>query len=156
MLITPYDVPVSDLIEKLAKYLKDNVDQVTPPAWADVVKTGSHVEKQPQDPDWWYTRCASVLRKVYVHGPIGAEELRADYGGRSGSVVKREHAVKAGGSIVRKALQQLEAAGFVEPAKPQGRRVTREGRKLLRELAEEISKDLMKELPELEKYQKDE
>jgi small subunit ribosomal protein S19e len=120
------------------------------------VKTGSHVEKQPQDPDWWYTRCASVLRKVYVHGPIGAEELRADYGGRSGSVVRREHAVKAGGSIVRKALQQLEAAGLVESAKPQGRRVTREGRKLLQELAEEISKDLMKELPELEKYQKGE
>jgi small subunit ribosomal protein S19e len=156
VLITPYDVPASDFIEKLAKYLKDNVDQVTPPPWADVVKTGSHVEKQPQDPDWWYTRCASVLRKVYVHGPIGAEELRADYGGRSGSVVRREHAVKAGGSIVRKALQQLEAAGLVESAKPQGRRVTREGRKLLQELAEEISKGLMKELPELEKYQKGE
>jgi small subunit ribosomal protein S19e len=154
--MTPYDVPAPDFIEKLAKYLKNNVDQVTPPPWADVVKTGSHVEKQPQDPDWWYTRCASVLRKVYVHGPIGAEELRADYGGRSGSVVRREHAVKAGGSIVRKALQQLEAAGLVESAKPQGRRVTREGRKLLQELAEELSKDLMKELPDLEKYQKSE
>lgn len=153
---TPYDVPATEFIQKLAKHLKENVDQITPPTWAPFVKTGSHVEKQPQDPDWWYTRCASVLRKVYVHGPIGAEELRADYGGRTGSVVKREHAAKAGGSIVRKALQQLEAAGFVETAKSKGRRVTREGRKLLQELAEELSKELVKERPELEKYQKGE
>jgi small subunit ribosomal protein S19e len=153
ILITPYDIPASRFIKRLAKHLKENVDQITPPAWAMVAKTGSHVEKQPQDSDWWYTRCASVLRKIYVHGPIGAEELRADYGGRSGSVSKREHAVKAGGSIVRKALQQLEAAGFVENVKPRGRRVSREGRKLLQELAEEIGKSLVKEVPELEKYQ---
>ena len=58
--------------------------------------------------------------------------------------------------MVRKALQQLEAAGLIEALKPRGRRVTREGRKLLQELAEDIQKELAKELPELEKYQKGE
>ena len=156
VLITPNDVPASKLIEKLAKYLKENVDAVTPPTWASMAKTGTHVEKQPQNPDWWYVRSASLLRKIYVHGPIGIEKLRADYGGRKNYGVKPNHAAKAGGSIVRKALQQLETAGYIETFKPRGRRLTREGRKLLRELTEELGRELVKELPELEKYQKGE
>ena len=155
-MITPHDVPASMLIEKLAKHLKENVDQISPPPWSNIVKTGSHVEKVPQNPDWWYLRCASVFRKIYVHGPIGAEKLREDYGGKKGSTVKPAHVAKAGKAIVRKALQQLEAAGFVETLKPQGRRLTREGRKLLQEIAEALHKDLVKELPELEKYAKGE
>jgi small subunit ribosomal protein S19e len=151
---TPHDVPASKFIEKLAKYLKENVDEVNPPGWASIVKTGAHVQRQPQNSDWWYVRCASLLRKIYIHGPIGLEKLRAEYGGRKDFGVKPEHAVKAGGAIIRKALQQLEAAGLIETLKPQGRRMTREGRKLLQEIAEDVGKELAKELPELEKYQK--
>jgi small subunit ribosomal protein S19e len=153
---TPHDVPASKFIEKLAKYLKENVDEITPPSWVSIVKTGSHVQRQPQNSDWWYIRCASLLRKIYIHGPLGLEKLRADYGGRKDFGVKPEHVVKAGGAIIRKALQQLEAAGLIETIKPNGRRMTRDGRKLLQEIAEEVGKELVKELPELEKYQKGE
>ena len=155
-MITPYDVPASKLIEKLAKYLKENVDEITPPVWASVAKTGSHVQKQPQNPDWWYIRCASLLRKIYVHGPMGIEKLRAEYGGRKDFGVRPEHVVKAGGAVVRTILQQLEAAGLVETLKPHGRRVSREGRKLLQEIAESLQKELVKDIPQLEKYQKGE
>jgi small subunit ribosomal protein S19e len=154
ILITPNDVPASKLIERLAKHMKQNIDQLTPPSWANIVKTGAHVEKQPQNPDWWYIRCASLLRKIYVHGPIGLEKLRADYGGGKGFTVTPNHVAKAGGAILRKALQQLEAAALIQTSKPYGRRVTREGRRLLQEMAEEVSRELVKQLPELEKYQK--
>lgn len=150
----PYNVPASKLIEKVANYLKANVDEVTPPSWSNIVKTGAHVEKQPQNPDWWYIRCASLLRKVYTYGPIGVEKLKSEYGGRKGYNVRPEHVAKAGGAIVRKALQQLEAAGLIETFKPRGRKMTLKGRKLLQELSEELSKQIVKELPELEKYQK--
>lgn len=153
-MITPNDVPSSRLIQRLAKYLKENVDAVTPPAWATYAKTGVQAKKAPQDPDWWYIRCASVLRKVYVHGTVGIEKLRADYGGRKDNGVKPEHAAKAGGSTIRKALQQLQTAGYVETLKPQGRKVTREGRKLLQEIAEDVNKQLVQEIPEMAKYQK--
>ncbi|MCJ7430586.1 30S ribosomal protein S19e [Candidatus Bathyarchaeota archaeon] len=153
-MLTPNDVPAPKLIERLAKHMKQNIDQLTPPSWANIVKTGAHVEKQPQNPDWWYIRCASLLRKIYVHGPIGLEKLRADYGGGKGFTVTPNHVAKAGGAILRKALQQLEAAGLIQTSKPHGRRVTREGRRLLQEMAEEISRELVKQLPELEKYQK--
>ena len=150
---TPYDVPAPKFIEKLAKYLKENVDEVQPPAWASVAKTGSHVENQPQNPNWWYTRSASILRKVYIHGPIGIEKLRADYGGRKNFGVKPEHAVKAGGNSIRKILQQLEAAGLIQTASPQGRKMAPKGRKLLQEVAEDLQKDMVKAVPELRKYQ---
>ena len=155
-MITPYDVPSSKLIQKLAKYLKENVDAITPPAWASVAKTGSHVKKEPQDPEWWYTRCASILRKIYVNGSIGAEKLRAEFGGIKRKGGTPAHVAKAGGSPIRKALQQLETAGLIEKAKPSGRTITKKGRKLLQELAEELGKELIKESPTLAKYQKGE
>jgi small subunit ribosomal protein S19e len=153
ILTTPYDVPAPQFIEKLAKYLRENVDEVQPPAWASIAKTGTHVEKQPQNPNWWYTRSASILRKVYVHGPIGIEKLRADYGGRKDFGTKPEHAVKAGGSNIRKSLQQLEAAGLLQKAPSQGRTMAPKGRKLLQEVAEDLQKELVKTVPELKKYQ---
>ena len=79
---TPHDVPASKFIDRLAKYLRENVDEVQPLPWATFAKTGTHVEKQPQNPNWWYTRSASILRKVYLYGPIGLENLRSDYGGQ--------------------------------------------------------------------------
>jgi small subunit ribosomal protein S19e len=152
-LTTPHDIPASKFIKKLSKYIKENVDQVQPPTWATFAKTGSHVEKQPQDADWWYTRTASILRKVYVHGPIGLESLRADYGGRKGFSVRPNHASKAGGSNIRKILQQLETAGLIQTAKPKGRVMSPKGRKILQEVSQDVHKELVKSVPELKKYQ---
>jgi small subunit ribosomal protein S19e len=152
-LTTPHDVPASKFIEKLAKYIKENVEEIQPPAWAAFAKTGAHVEKTPQDPDWWYTRSASILRKVYIHGPIGLENLRADYGGRKGFGVTPNHASKAGGSNIRKILQQLETAGLIQTTRPKGRVMSPKGRKLLQEVSEGLQKDMVKVIPELRKYQ---
>ena len=140
-------------IEKLAKYLRENFDEVQPPAWASVAKTGSHVEKQPQNPNWWYVRGASILRKVYIHGPIGIEKLRSDYGGRKDFGTKPEHAVKAAGSNIRILLQQLEVAGLVQKENSKGRIVAPKGRKIMQEIAEDLHKDLVEAIPELRKYQ---
>jgi small subunit ribosomal protein S19e len=151
-LTTPHDVPAQQYIDRLAKYLKENIDQVQPPTWATLAKTGSHVEKQPQNQDWWYTRAASILRKVYAHEPIGIEKLRSDYGGRKGFTVRPNHAAKAGGNNIRKILQQLEKAGLLQTTTPQGRRMSPKGRKLLQEVADDLHKELVKTAPELSKY----
>jgi small subunit ribosomal protein S19e len=84
------------------------------------------------------------------------EKLRADYGGRKSRGVKPHHASKSGGSVIRKAIQQLETAGYIEMVKARGRRMTPAGRKLLKEVAEEVGTEMVKELPELQKYQKGE
>lgn len=151
-MVTVKYIPPHLFIEELAKYLKENVEEIKPPDWAMYVKTGSHVERVPDDPDWWYKRCASLLRKLYLYGPVGIERLRTAYGGRKDMGLVREHFKKAGGSIIRKALQQLEAAGLVCTMKGKGRILTPEGRSLLDRLANKLFNDLVKEKPELKKY----
>lgn len=149
---TPYDIPASVLIEKLAKHLKDEVDEITPPAWSQFSKTGVHTQRPPTNPDWWFVRCASILRKIYIKGPIGIELLRQEYGGRLDGGAKPEHASKGSGAIIRNAIQQLQKAGLVRPQRNEGRVVTNEGRQLLDRLSTELKKDLEKTVPELAKY----
>ncbi len=149
---TALDVPADLLIKRVAEKLKD-YDQIKPPVWAFFVKTGVHKEKPPEDRDWWYIRAASILRKLYKSSePIGIETFRTIYGGRVNRGSAPEHFVKAGGSIIRKILQQLEAAGLVKKIPGKGRTLTPEGRSLLDKTAKEIMQELLKLYPELERY----
>ncbi len=124
------DVPANDLISKVAGLLK-TVDSVKPPTWAGLVKLSSHNERVPESPDFWFVRCASLLRTLYVRGtPVGVERLRHKYGGRTSHIVSRSHHRKSGGKNLRLMLQQLEKAGFVQKEKV-GRTLTPKGRSLL-------------------------
>ena len=145
-----YDIPATDLINRLADQLR-NDKKIQPPPWAAYVKTGSHAEKIPQSKDWWYTRCASILRKVYLHGPEGVSDLRRDYGGRKRIGYNLDHHRDAGGAIIRKAFQQLEAAGYITKKK-EGRMMTNEGIKKVDRLSTDIHKEVVKVTPELQRY----
>ncbi|MCL4518838.1 MAG: 30S ribosomal protein S19e [Thaumarchaeota archaeon] len=148
---TAYDVPPNMLIPKLAEHLK-HVSQVTPPQWATYVKTGSHALRQPIEKDWWYTRCASLLRKIYVHGPVGLSQLEIDYGGKKEVGYSIGHHRDAGGASIRKALQQLEAAGLVAKQGRRGRILTGKGVSLVDRHSTEILRQLAKEKPALVRY----
>jgi len=149
---TAYDVPADVLIDKLSGYIKENIKEVTGPEWAAHVKTGSHVERVPQVPDWWYVRTASLLRKLYMDGPVGVQRLRKEYGGRKRKGNAPAHHRKAGGSIIRTSLQQLEKAGLVDKIDKSGRVVSKKGRSLLDAMSTQIKKDLDREKPELKAY----
>ena len=109
---TVYDIPPSVMIRRLAQDLRSR-DEIEPPEWALFVKTGAHKERAPDNPDWWFMRCASILRKIYLKGPIGTERLRIDYGGKKRRGTKPNKFHKGSGAVVRTALQQLERAGFI-------------------------------------------
>ncbi|HEC77354.1 MAG TPA: 30S ribosomal protein S19e [Thermoplasmatales archaeon] len=134
---TAYDVPAEPLIKKLAEKLK-NEFKIEEPTWAKWVKTGMHKERPPENPEWWYIRVASILRKIYMRGPIGVSRLRKFYGGRRDRKSKPYKHVKGSGSIVRKALQQLEEAGLVEKVADKGRRITPKGQSLVDNTSQEI------------------
>ena len=68
-----YDVPADILINRLSEILKK--EDIPAPVWASFVKTGTHAEKAPQNSDWWHVRCASILRKIYLHGPVSVLSL---------------------------------------------------------------------------------
>jgi small subunit ribosomal protein S19e len=149
---TAYDVPADVLINKLSAYLKENVREIHPAQWAGYVKTGSHVERVPQNPDWWYVRSASMLRKLYMNGPVGVSRLRKEYGGRKRRGVRPAHFAKAGGNIIRTILQQLEQAGLVQKDGAKGRIVSGKGRSLLDAMSTQIKRDLDRVRPELKNY----
>lgn len=151
-MVTALEVPADLLIERLAEKLR-KMPQIRPPAWAFYAKTGAHKERPPEDTDWWYYRAASLLRKLYKHGtPVGLERLRTAYGGRVNRGVAPEHFAKAGGSSIRKVLQQLERAGLVRRIRGKGRVLTDRGRSLLDNTAYEVLKELAEQRPELRKY----
>ena len=141
---TAYDVPANLLIDLTAKRLRENFQEIEAPVTMTYAKTGSHREDMPKNADFWYTRCASLLRKVYFHGPIGVPHLREQYGGlsRKGDVGK--HKREAGGFSIRRPLEQLEKAGLVKTIDKKGRVVTSKGASLLDGLAGEILKTMAK------------
>jgi len=147
----PTDVPTSALLPRLASELKSR-NAVSPPPWAAFAKTGVHKQRAPVDPEWWYLRSASVLRKVYLKRTIGVARLSAEYGGKRDRGSAPYHARQGSRAVVREIVQQLEKAGLVHAYKTQGRRVTASGQKLL----DGVSRDLLKEIagrrPELAKY----
>jgi small subunit ribosomal protein S19e len=103
-------------------------------------KSGSHKERPPEQKDFWYIRAASILRRLYIDGPIGVERLRTYYGGRKSRGTKPSKFRKASGNIIRKILQQLEGARLVEKAGKSGRKLTSNGRRLLDRIAYEVKK----------------
>jgi small subunit ribosomal protein S19e len=145
-----YDVPAQELIERLTDQIKRE-KRIQPPKWAVFVKTGPHTERIPHNKDWWYTRCASLVRKVYIHGPIGISDLRSEYGGRKQIGYNLAHHRDAGGAIIRKALQQLQEAGYVVN-KRKGRSISEEGMKKVDRIATELHGDLIKNSPDLQRY----
>ena len=138
---TAYDVPAEPLIKKIAEKLKNDF-KIKPPEWAAWVKTGAHKERPPENEDWWYIRVASILRRVYMKGPIGISRLRGLYGGRRDRRAKPYRHVKGSGSIIRKALQQLEELGLVEKVEGKGRRISSKGQSFIDNTAHEVAKEI--------------
>ncbi len=145
-----YDVPADVLVERLTEILRK--EGVEAPAWVPFVKTGAHADKPPQNRDWWHVRCASILRKVYLHGPIGINGLRSEYGGGKPSGYGAAHHRYAGGAIIRNAIHELEKLGYVQKSGRHGRVVSKTGMKKLDVLATEILREMSKEAPHLKIY----
>ena len=149
---TPRDVAPELLIEKLAEYLRSNIPETAPPQWAKYVKTGVQAERMPQEMEWWYSRSASMLRKIYLEGPVGISKLRKEYGGRFKKKHHPEHFKRGSGAIVRTILKQLEKAKLVQTVNKKGRILTDEGKGLLNRIAKDAKSELEKTIPELKKY----
>ena len=147
-----HDVPADVLISKLTEILKS--EDIPAPSWIPFVKTGAHADKPPQERDWWYTRCASLMRKIYLHGPIGINDLRKEYGGGKSSIhgYGAANHKDAGGAIIRNATNGLEKLGYVEKVEKKGRVISKQGMQKLDRLATEILKELTAENPQLKVY----
>ncbi len=122
-----------NLIKEVSEKLK-KIPEIQPPEWSRFVKTSHARDKPPVEQDWWYKRAASILRKVYILGPIGVSKLRTKYGGKKNRGMKPERTYKGSGKIIRTIFQQLEKAELItqpEKSKRKGRILTNKGKSLL-------------------------
>ena len=130
-----YVVEPEKLIQILAEKLKE-FPEIKPPEGSQFWKTSFFKELAPADSEnFWYIRCASLLRKINKYGPIGVNKLRKFYGGRSRRGSGLNHSAKGSGKIIRVALQQLEEANLIEKQEKKGRTLSSEGTSLLERMA---------------------
>jgi small subunit ribosomal protein S19e len=147
---TAYDVPPNELIGKLAEKLKKD-EYISPPEWMMYAKTGVNREVPPETEDWWFIRCGSLLRRIYIDGPVGVARLRTYYGGRERRGLKKERFTKGSGSIIREMLRQLEEAEYIRRMK-EGRVISSKGQYFIDNTAYEVKLALLDKIPGLKRY----
>jgi len=148
---TVYDVPPEELIDEVAKKLQKDENIKTPDA-NKFSRTGVNRENPPKNKDWWYKRCASILRKIYITDKVGTERLRSMYGGKKNRGSKPSETRPGSGTIVRRALQQLEKSGYITKIKGKGRMLTPKGRSFLDNTSHEVFENIKDYYPDLKKY----
>ncbi|CAG9583317.1 unnamed protein product [Danaus chrysippus] len=135
--VTLKDVEQDKVVKTVAAHLK-KTGKVKVPEHMDLVKTGRFKELAPYDPDWFYVRCAAVLRHIYIRSPVGVKTVTKIFGGRKRNGVTPSHFCRSSGSIARKALQALEALKLVEKIPDGGRVLTVQGRRDLDRIAAQV------------------
>jgi small subunit ribosomal protein S19e len=130
-----HDIHPSKAITKAAEQLKKDI-QV--PKWTNFVKTSVGKANPPENNDWYHQRAASILRRVYLFGPIGTNKLKVKYSTKKNRGHKRERFRKGSGKIIRSILQDLEKTGYIKKDKKgnhSGRIITPKGKSFMDRLA---------------------
>ena len=135
---TVRDVAADAFVKAYAQHLKRQ-GKLEVPKWVDYVKTSPAKELAPYDPDWFYVRCASIARKVYLRPNTGVGALTKVYGSNFRRGARTEHFRRASGGILRYMLKQLEAIKVLEhTADGKGRRISKIGMQDLDRIAGQV------------------
>ena len=139
VVVTVKDVEAAKFIKAFAQHLKRQ-GRFEIPKWSDVVKTGVSKELAPYDPDWLYTRTASIVRKVYIRGGSGVGGFSKVYGSQYRRGTQTNAWNTGSRKIIRYILIQLEEMGLVEQDENGGRKITKEGQRELDTVAVQAAK----------------
>ncbi|QQP54581.1 40S ribosomal protein S19 [Caligus rogercresseyi] len=132
------DVDQQEFVKALAHFFKKS-GKVNLPEYVDFVKTNIAKELAPYDEDWFYIRCASVARHIYIRSPVGVNTVRKIYGVRKNNGSCPSHWSRGSGTVARKALQTLEELKLVTKD-GHGRVLTAQGRRDLDRIASQIKR----------------
>lgn len=134
---TVKDVDQDKIVQGVALFLKKS-GKLKVPDNMDIVKTSKSKELGPYNNDWFYIRCASILRRMYHRGPIGVGGVKKIYGARQRNGSCPSHFCRADGAVARRAVQALENIKLVEKHADGGRKLSAQGQRDLDRIASQI------------------
>jgi len=135
---TVKDVAADLFVKAYAQHLKRQ-GKLEIPKWVDYVKTSTAKELAPYDPDWFYVRCASIARKIYLRPNTGVGALSKVYGSNERRGAKTEHFKVANTGLLRYMVQQLEAIKVIEKSNSgKGRKISKIGQQDLDRIAAHV------------------
>jgi len=135
---TVKDVSAELFVKAYAQHLKRQ-GKLEVPKWVDYVKTSVAKELAPYDPDWFYVRCASIARKIYLRPNTGVGALTKVYGSNYRRGARTEHFRTANSGLLRYMVRQLEAIKVLEKtANGKGRKISRIGQQDLDRIAAHV------------------
>jgi small subunit ribosomal protein S19e len=135
--VTVKDVDQDKIVQGVALFLKKSGKLKVPDNF-DIVKTSKAKELGPTSIDWFYVRCASILRRMYHNSPIGVGGVKKIYGTRKRNGVLPSHYCRADGAVARRALQALEHIKLIEKHANGGRKLSAQGQRDLDRIASQI------------------
>ncbi|PSN83145.1 hypothetical protein B9Q13_00040 [Candidatus Marsarchaeota G2 archaeon ECH_B_SAG-G16] len=147
-----YLVNHDKLISRLAQRLKSEFNELQPPSWVRFVKTSVGNLEPPSDPDWWYVRAASILRKLALKQSLSVKALSYQYGTRWRRGRRRERSVPGSAGLIRRILQALEEAKLVQKKANLGRTLSPQGKSLIESVARELLQKQLEEQPNIKIY----
>ena len=131
------DINAATFIKYFSRHLR-RTGKIELPKYVDSIKTGCFCYNGPANPDWYYVRAASIIRRIYLTPGIGVGALRHIYGSLNRRTKGRPHHTPASGGIIRHVFHQLEKLQLVEKTPNGGRRVTKTGRRDLDRISAQI------------------
>ncbi|EPY30128.1 small subunit ribosomal protein S19e [Strigomonas culicis] len=113
------------------------------PNCTEIMKSSHGRERAPQNKDWYYIRCAAVLRALYLRPGEGYGGLSKRFAKKKNNGSRPEHTVRAATGLLHWACKSLSKLGLLEKVNdsegnPNGQRVTKKGRKVVDSLAFQV------------------
>ncbi|CCW66507.1 unnamed protein product [Phytomonas sp. Hart1] len=108
------------------------------PSCTELVKTSCGRERAPQNPDWYYIRCAAVLRAIYLRPGVGYGGLSKRFSNKKNYGSRPEHMVRAATGLLHWSCKSLTKLGLVSGGKTSGQCLTKKGRMFADSLAFQV------------------
>ena len=115
-------------VKAMAQHLKQE-GKLFVPNCTEFMKTSHGRERAPQNPDWYFIRCASVLRAIYVRPGTGYGGMSKRFGIKKNRGSQPEITTRAARGLLHWCCRSLEGLKLIAKGKESGRVITKEGRK---------------------------
>ena len=125
---TVRDVHTQRWVKAMASHLKQE-GKLFVPRCSELIKTSHGRERAPQNPDWYYVRCAAVLRAIYLRPGTGYGGLSKRFSNKKNRGSQPEQYQKAARGPLHWCCRSLEGLKLIQKGKTSGRIITKDGRK---------------------------